>query len=89
MQPLPGFHTTNPRKNFRLKKSFYGLRQAPSCWFSKLTTAVQKFGFVQSYAAYCLFTYLAGDVFLCVLIYVDDLLFIDISLSEYKSLKLL
>lgn len=44
------------------------------CEFSKLTSALRKFGFAQFYIDYSLFTYNVGDTFLCILINVDDLL---------------
>lgn len=43
-----GFRHKDPNKVCRLHKSLYGLRQAPRCWFSKLTTALTEFGFVES-----------------------------------------
>lgn len=70
----PGFKTSDSSKVCKLKKSLYGLRQVPRCWFSKLTSALVKFGFVQSYADYSLLTYIKGDVSLRVLVYVDDLI---------------
>lgn len=74
MRPQPDFRPSTPSQVCRLCKSLYGLRQAPRCWFSKFTTTLCKYGFVQSYADYSLFTHISGDDFLCVLIYVDDLL---------------
>lgn len=47
-----------------------------------------KFCFTQSYADYSLFTYHVGDTFLCVLIYVDDLLITSNSLSEVNKFKI-
>lgn len=73
MRLPPEFHSDDPTKVGRLKKSLYGLKQAPRCWFSKLTSALKNFGFVQSYADYSLFTYIKEEKSLCVLIYVDDL----------------
>ncbi|KAJ1689062.1 hypothetical protein LUZ63_013217 [Rhynchospora breviuscula] len=73
MRLPPGFASSHPAKVCRLKKSLYGLRQAPRMWFSKLTAALEGYGFSQSQAYYSLFVYSQGDVFLTVLVYVDDL----------------
>ena len=52
----------------------YGLRQAPRCWFSKLSSALKSYGFSQSYSDYSLFTLHQQGVQLNVLVYVDDLI---------------
>lgn len=58
----------------QLKKSLYGLKQAPWCWFTKLSEALKLHGFSQTRSDYMLFTYTACTTFLCVLVYVDDLI---------------
>ncbi|KAJ3687146.1 hypothetical protein LUZ61_016310 [Rhynchospora tenuis] len=73
MRLPPGFSSQHPGKVCRLRKSLYGLRQAPRMWFSKLTTALQAYGFIQSYADYSLFTLEKKDISLAILVYVDDL----------------
>ena len=45
MKMPPGFVTQQQGKVCRLRKSIYGLRQAPRCWFAKLTTALKQYGF--------------------------------------------
>ena len=66
-----GFKHYDPNK---LHKVVYGLRQAPRCWYAKLTDALKRYGFKNSYADYSLFVYSKKGIELRVLIYVDDLL---------------
>lgn len=74
MKLPPGFRHTHPGKVCRLRKSLYGLKQAPRCWFKKLSDALLRFGFVQSYDDYSLFSYTKKGLEIRVLIYVDDFL---------------
>lgn len=69
-----GFRHTHPNKVCKLKKSLYGLKQTPRCWFKKISDALIRFGFIQSYEDYSLFSYERNGVELRVLVYVDDLL---------------
>ncbi|CAH9101687.1 unnamed protein product [Cuscuta europaea] len=39
----PGYTTSSPGQVRRLHRSLYGLRHAPCCWFSKLTTALRRY----------------------------------------------
>ena len=73
MKLPPWFTNSDPNKVCRLRKSLYGLRQAPRCWFAKLSQALIKFGFTQSYSDYSLFSYTKDDCEIKVLVYVDDL----------------
>ncbi|KAJ4790834.1 Retroelement pol polyprotein-like [Rhynchospora pubera] len=73
MKLPPGFASTHPGQVCRLRKSLYGLRQAPRMWFSKLVSALETYGFIQSKADYSLFAYRNGNIFITVLVYVDDL----------------
>jgi len=70
----PGFTVVSPNKVCRLRKSLYGLRQAPQQWFAKLSSKLEEYGFVSSYADYSLFTYRKGDIFLGLLVYIDDII---------------
>lgn len=74
MKLPPGFHSDDSTKVCRLRKSLYGLRQAPRCWFAKLSTALQAYGFKQCLSDYSLFTYTKGTTHIQILIYVDDLI---------------
>ncbi|CAH9106113.1 unnamed protein product [Cuscuta epithymum] len=70
----PGYTSSRTGQVCKLLRSLYGLRQAPRCWFSKLTAALITYGFSQSHADYSLFTLHRGGHLLCILVYVDDLL---------------
>ncbi|KAJ9672804.1 hypothetical protein PVL29_026153 [Vitis rotundifolia] len=74
MQMPPGFASPTPGKVCRLRRSLYGMRQAPRCWFAKLVAALTSYGFKQSYSDYSLFTYEAQHIQLNVFVYVDDLI---------------
>lgn len=58
----------------KLRKSLYGLRQAPRCWFTKFSTALKEYGFLQSHTDNSLFTFNRDNKFVDVLVYVDDIL---------------
>ncbi|CAH9124845.1 unnamed protein product [Cuscuta epithymum] len=87
MYPPPGFCSSRPTQVCRLQRSLYGLQQAPRCWFSRLSTSLLNYGFTCSYADYSLFTLTKGDDFICILVYVDDLLIAGTSSSLIATLK--
>ncbi|CAM8972655.1 unnamed protein product [Rhodiola kirilowii] len=82
MRPPPGF-TAPVGKVYRLRKSLYGLRQAPRNWFAKLASALVEYGFKRSYADYSLFSYIHHNVSMHVLVYVEDLI-----IAENNSLSI-
>lgn len=67
-----GYKSADPNKVCRLKKSLYGLRQAPRCWYAKLTNALLRFGFSHDYADQSLFSKVRGSICIHILVYVDD-----------------
>lgn len=71
----------------KLVKSLYGLRQAPRCWFHKLSTTLLANQFVQSKADYSLFTKTTDTTITITLVYVDDLLITGNSRSDIGWLK--
>ncbi|GKE25606.1 retrovirus-related pol polyprotein from transposon TNT 1-94, partial [Tanacetum coccineum] len=79
----PGLSVNHLGQACRLKKSLYGIRQAPRCWFSKLSSAKIKYGFVQYHSDYSLFTLKRNTMQLNVLVYVDDLV---ISGNDHESI---
>jgi hypothetical protein len=56
----------------RLKRSFYGLRQAPRAWNKHLGTELSKLQFVQSNADPSLWILQGNDGVVLTLCYVDD-----------------
>ncbi|XP_019083214.1 PREDICTED: uncharacterized protein LOC109125636 [Camelina sativa] len=74
MRLPPGYQLDDKNKVCKLKKSLYGLNQAPRCWFSKLASALLSYGFDQALGDYSLFTYEKGNTRIHILIYVNDLI---------------
>ncbi|KAK3019235.1 hypothetical protein RJ639_004679 [Escallonia herrerae] len=60
---------------------------SPLNWFAKLSTALRSYGFLQSHADHTFFTYRKGDVFLSVLVYVDDLILAENNSTACSSFK--
>lgn len=55
MLPPPGYHIEGSTKVCKLKKSVYGLKQAPKQWNHKLSEALFEAGFEQSQNDHSLF----------------------------------
>lgn len=70
----PGFEHPAPTKVCRLRKSIYGLKKSPRCWFGKLSTALKDYGFTKSKADYSHFSFVKGKICLHILVYVMILL---------------
>ncbi|XP_019099636.1 PREDICTED: uncharacterized protein LOC109132470 [Camelina sativa] len=87
MKHPPGFKASDPKKVCRLRKSIYGLKQSPRCWFEKLSTALKKFGFEQSLSDYSLFTMDKDGEQLHVLVYVDDLIITGSTMTVMQAFK--
>ncbi|GKD45151.1 ribonuclease H-like domain-containing protein, partial [Tanacetum coccineum] len=81
----PGYFSSNETKVCKLNKSLYGLKQAPRQWNAKLTTALLENDFVQSKSDYSLFTKSVGNVFIALLVYVDDIIITGNNSLEIKK----
>ena len=88
MKMSPGFSASQPNMIYKLQKSLYKLKQAPRCWFAKLSIALKSYGFQQSYLDYSLFTLHRKDTQLVVLVYVDDLIIAGNTPFSIKHFKL-
>lgn len=84
MKMPPGFEVQRLGVVCKLQKSLYGLKQASRCWFAKLSTALKRYGFIQSYSDNSLFVLQRGGTQINVLVYVDDLL---ISRNDHDSIQ--
>lgn len=74
MTPPKGYLKAKNGEVYRLKKSLYGLKQASRQWNVEFTNHLESFGFEQSNADMCLFTYDSDKGSLLLFVYVDDLL---------------
>lgn len=75
MEQPPGF-IDQTKSNYvcRLRRSLYGLRQAPRQWYSKLVHNLTLLGFTSSNADSSLFIFRKGEHVIFLLVYVDDIL---------------
>ncbi|XP_058746532.1 uncharacterized mitochondrial protein AtMg00810-like [Vicia villosa] len=71
----------------KLNKSLYGLKQASRQWFEKLTTFLQSQGFIHAHADHTLLTKIDSSSFTAILMYVDDIILAETSLSMINTLK--
>ncbi|GKE15668.1 ribonuclease H-like domain-containing protein [Tanacetum coccineum] len=81
------YFPSNETRVCKLNKSLYDLKQAPRQWNAKLTTALIENNFVQTKSDYSLFTKSYGDVFIPLLVYVDDIIITGNSLSKINKFK--
>lgn len=83
----PAFKHPDPTKVCRLRKSIYGLKQSPRCWFDKLSTILTDYGFTQSKADYSHFTFITSKICLHILVYVADFIIAANNISSLQCFK--
>nr|KYP65474.1 Copia protein [Cajanus cajan] len=71
----------------KLKKSFYGLKQASRKWYEKLSNLLLSSGYSQSHVDHNLFIKHEKGEFTGLLIYVDDIVLTSNSPTEIRKLK--
>ncbi|KAK3036929.1 hypothetical protein RJ639_030894 [Escallonia herrerae] len=87
-QVLPPLHLQHPPTALAVPGILWLiLYLSPRNWFAKLSTALRSYGFLQLRADHTLFTYRKGDVFLYVLVYVDDLILAGNNSTACSSFK--
>lgn len=86
IDPPEGFtEESHPEKVWKLKKTLYGLKQSPRCWYLKLHIFLEQAGFIRSNLDHSLYIHPADKVILVV--YVDDLLIFSECAEQIESVK--
>jgi len=85
MQQPEGFHEGASNKVFKLRKSFYGLKQSARQWNIKLHGVLSGMGYKRIEADRSVYIYSNGDVRIFVLIYIDDITFASKSTSAVDA----
>ncbi|KAL8158002.1 hypothetical protein AgCh_002637 [Apium graveolens] len=76
VKQTPGFiHEKYPNYVYMPKKSVYGLRQSPRCWYERLSQFLVNKGFTRGTLDPTLFIFHKRDHFLLVQVYIDDIVF--------------
>ncbi|KAK2445742.1 putative mitochondrial protein [Trifolium repens] len=82
----PGFEDLkNPDYVFKLKKSLYGIKQAPRAWYERLSNFLLENGFQKGQIDNTLFRKTSKKDILIIQIYVDDIIFGSTNASLCKS----
>ncbi|KAJ0925089.1 putative RNA-directed DNA polymerase [Helianthus annuus] len=87
MLPPEGYYNKNETKVCKLIKSLYGLKQAPRKWNEKLTSVLLELGFIQSLCDHSLYVLSKSNVFVVLLVYVDDIVITGNNNSEIDKIK--
>jgi ATP-binding cassette subfamily B (MDR/TAP) protein 1 len=72
----------------KLKKSLYGLQQAPRQWYMKFESIMGEQGYKRCSSDHCVFIHrFSGDDYIILLIYVDDILIVGKNVSRIARLN--
>jgi hypothetical protein len=88
-QPLGYVDQTRPNLVYRLKKTLYGLKEAPRVWSDKIGQYLLTSGFQTSNAYFSLYVKKINHGIVVIVIYVDDLIIIgdsDVDIFDLKKL---
>ncbi|CAI7788926.1 unnamed protein product, partial [Closterium sp. NIES-53] len=86
MTQPPGYEDGTGRV-CKLKKSIFGLKQAPRCWYQKLAAFLEEMGFRTSSCDESLFLKGEGEKLVLFLVYVDDILLVSSSMKEIQKVQ--
>lgn len=87
MKPPKEYTKAGPGQVCKLNRSLYGLKQASREWNVEFSTHLLSYGCTQFPHDHCFFTRNANNVFLAVLVYVDDVLITGSSLVAIQDIK--
>jgi len=82
-----GINPSKPNQVCKLVKSLYGLKQASRKWYEKLTSLLPHHLYTQSTSDHSLFIKKTAISFTVLLVYVDDVIIVGDSLSEFQNIK--
>ncbi|CAI5496572.1 unnamed protein product [Closterium sp. Naga37s-1] len=86
MTQPPGYEDGTGRV-CKLKKSIYGLKQAPCCWYQKLAAVLEEMGFRTSSCDESLFLKGEEENLVLFLVYVDNILLFSSSMKEIQNMR--
>ncbi|KAL8104724.1 hypothetical protein AgCh_028795 [Apium graveolens] len=72
---------------YQLIKAFYGLRQAPRTWYTKLSEFLERLGFEKCPCEHAVYTGRDGGEVLVIAVYVNDILVTGTHFSNIKKFK--
>ena len=71
----------------KIKKSLYGLKQSPRKWYKKFDSFMVIQGYTRSEYDHCLYFKKLNDIFIILVLYVDNMLIVRKSMDEINRLK--
>ena len=88
MSQPPGFAKVGSENLVcKLKKSIYGLKQAPKCWNTSLDNYLKELNFEQCSSDPCLYTCIKDDNMCILAVYVDDIILASDSIERINEVK--
>lgn len=73
---------------YKLKKSFYGMKQSTRMWYQKFNSYILGLGFVRSQVDHCVYYKKVDEYFIYVVFYVNDMLLVRNNMELVKEVKL-
>ena len=88
MDILPGYTTSSEAKIvWKLERALYGLKQSPRAWFGRFSSAMRKYGYLQSNSDHTLFLKHRQGKVTALIVYVDDMIIMGDDAKEISRLQ--